>query len=162
MSCLKAGRYPLLDTTRSLSLSRFTRLFAWNSEYEQSRSNAADLSLSLLSPRSPKKRREPSDDDLRKGTRELQGTRRCGAQHCSSGHSGHSGTRSSASVAKNRGTEREGCSACATRRKGQPLRMGEPRTSLWSRLVVFYSVNKRDQLNAKVTNDRPRLCWATD
>ncbi|CAM9273813.1 unnamed protein product, partial [Ectocarpus sp. 12 AP-2014] len=28
--------------------------------------------------------------------------------------------------------------------------MGEPRTSLWSRLVVFYSVNKRDQLNAKV------------
>lgn len=29
--------------------------------------------------------------------------------------------------------------------------MGEPRTTLWSRLVVFYSVNKRDQLNAKVS-----------
>ncbi|CAM9872686.1 unnamed protein product, partial [Ectocarpus sp. 8 AP-2014] len=59
----------------------------------------------------------------------------------------HSGTNSSAVKPRE---EKEGCSACATRRKGQPLRMGDPRTSLWSRLVVFYSVNKRDQLNAKV------------
>lgn len=28
--------------------------------------------------------------------------------------------------------------------------MEEPRKSLWSRLVVFYSENKRDQLNPKV------------
>ena len=32
--------------------------------------------------------------------------------------------------------------------------MEEPRKSLWARLVVFYSVNKRDQLNPQVRNER--------
>ena len=32
--------------------------------------------------------------------------------------------------------------------------MEKPRTSLWSRLVVFYSVNKRDQLNPQVRLNR--------